>query len=89
MKINQKNQRARWYYLAHINCDCCSYDHAWLRQTHKGEFRRCIFCKKRLGDMEITYYGKYHAASLLLAWEAHRLRKNVDKAISNLKNGDV
>ena len=84
-----KNQRVRWYYLAHINCDCCSYDHAWLRQIHSGEFRHCIFCKRKLGDMEVTYYGQYRAASLPLAWEAHKRCKKVDKVISNFKNGVV
>jgi hypothetical protein len=64
--------RPRWFYLAHVNCDCASYNHAWLRQIHSGEWRHCIYCRKKLGDMEIMNFGAFKARDINEAWEMKR-----------------
>lgn len=61
--------KPRWFYLGHINCDCASYDHAWLRAFHSGEWPHCVLCKKKLGDMEIQWRGRFKATTIGEAWE--------------------
>lgn len=72
--------RPRWFYLAHVNCDCASYDHAWLRPFHSGEWPHCILCKKKLGDMEIRWLGKFKASTIGEAWE---IQKRSNEKISD------
>ena len=59
-------QRSFW--PVHINCDCASYDWARRRPLRSGEWMRCLYCHRRLGDMEITHYPKVRARTTGEAW---------------------
>lgn len=54
-------KRRRWY-VFHVNCDCCSYDHA-RPIVPQGTFMRCTYCKRSLGDMEAIPRGHFNAVS--------------------------
>ena len=60
----------RTWHVCHVNCDCCSYEHAWMRLVQSGKFRRCIYCGRQLGNMQLGHYRKVKAAS---EWEAIRM----------------
>lgn len=53
--------RRRWY-VFHVNCDCCSYDHA-RPVVPQGTFMKCSHCKRSLGDMEAIPRGHFNAVS--------------------------
>lgn len=53
----------RTYYVWAVNCDCASYTHAWLRPVQPGKFRRCIYCGRQLGDMQLNRYQEIQAGS--------------------------
>lgn len=51
--------RARRWHVYRVNCDCAGYLHAFGRLPQSGEFLHCIYCHRRLGDMELHYFGAH------------------------------
>ena len=73
MKIEPK---LKSFWPIHVNCDCASYDWARRRAPRNGEWIRCMYCHRQLGDMEIIYYPKVRAYTVGEAWEmAKKLRR--------------
>ncbi|MDO8640849.1 MAG: hypothetical protein Q7R33_04845 [Nitrosarchaeum sp.] len=49
--------------ILQINCDCASY--RWTRRREPSPFRflRCLYCGKKLGDMEWRFLARISAQS--------------------------
>lgn len=50
-----KREIRNWH-VYDVNCDCAAYTWAWMRPVASGKFRRCIYCGRQLGDMQLSRY---------------------------------
>lgn len=50
-----KREIRNWH-VYDVNCDCAAYTLAWMRPVASGKFRRCIYCGRQLGDMQLSRY---------------------------------
>jgi hypothetical protein len=75
----------RNWHVYDVNCDCAAYTWAWMRPVASGKFRRCIYCGRQLGDMQLSRYRLVRAKTQQEAMQkAHDISAQTDQLLDEI-----